>query len=354
MLKKFKLLLLLPSVIFYGYSTVFSETKVLDKTIATVNGENILLSEFNKIADPIIEQYRQLAPKNEFSTEKVAELKKKVLDQMIDDRLIIQEAKAKKTRVTKRELDNGIAKVKSRFESDDEFQTELRKEGITEEKFQKRIEEQLMAMQLIDAEVKSKIEIPEDDEAKKVYDNLKLVIDSKPAEGITEEEKKDMETLAKIARKSFGELIRARHILIRSSKDDAMKDQIEAKKRLGEIQQKINAGEDFEELAQKYSQDPGSRERGGDLGYFSRGDMVPEFENAAFALNVGQISDIIRTEYGYHLIKIEEKKAAQKITFELLKNDLKDYIRQKKAEKKYSLWLKTLRGKASIKTNPVE
>jgi parvulin-like peptidyl-prolyl isomerase len=339
---------------FFSTAGAYGAQKVLDKALAIVNGETILLSEYNKIASPIIDQYKQVAPKNEFSEDKVAELKKKVLDQMIDDRLMIQEAKAQKLRATKRELDNGIEKVKSRFANDAEFQSELRKEGITEEKFRQRIEDQLLAMKLIDMEVKSKIPVPIDEEAKKVYDNLKLVIDSKPAAGISDDERKDLDTLAKIVRKTFGELIRARHILIRASKEEPMKTQIEARKHLEDIEQKIKSGEDFSELAEKNSEDPGSRDRGGDLGYFGHGEMVPEFETVAFSLNVGQVSGIVRTEYGYHIIKVEEKKAAQKMSFDALKNDLKDYLMQKKAEKKYTEWLKALRDKASIKINPIE
>jgi len=340
--------------VFYFVGAVSAAQKVLDKSVAAVNGETILLSEYNKIAEPIIEQYKQVAPKDEFSQEKVDELRKKVLDQMVDDRLIIQEAKKHKMRATKRELDNGIQKVKSRFANDAEFRSELSREGISEEKFQKRIEDQLIAMKLIDMEVKSKIAQPGDEETKKVYDNLKLVIDSKPVAGISEEEQRDMETLAKIVKKTFGELVRARHVLIRSSKDDPMKDQITARKKTEDIEQRLKGGEDFSDLAEKYSEDPGSRGRGGDLGYFGHNDMVPEFENSAFSLNVGQTSGIIRTEYGYHIIKVEEKKAPQKITMDLLKNDLKDYIMQKKAEKKYTEWLEALRKKATIKINSLE
>ena len=81
--------------------------------------------------------------------------------------------------------------------------------------------------------------------------------------------------------------------------------------KINDVQKKLKKGDDFAELAKKYSEDPGSKDRGGDLGYFSKGDMVPPFEKAAQALDVGQVSDVVQTDFGYHIIRVEEKKAAR-------------------------------------------
>src|SRR3989339_1185009 len=321
--------------------------EVVDKTVAVVNGEHILLSEYKKVVDPILEQYKQ-TPKADLSDEKIKELKSKVLDQMIDDRLLLQEAKKQKITVSKREVEEGVKQVKTRFKDEDEYKKELIKEGLSEEKFYKRIEDQLKQIKLIDAQVKSKLAIPSSESVKKLFDNVKTIADGKELVDVSTEDAKDIETLAKLIKRKYSELARVRHILIRSGKDDSMTQQTAAKKKIEEMQAKLKAGEDFSELAKGYSQDTGSAENGGDLGYFAKGDMVKEFEDVAFALPVGETSGIVKTEFGYHIIQSEEKKAARKIVFDDIKNDLSDYLRQKEAEKKYAEWIKDLKKKASI------
>lgn len=336
---------------------IANAAKVVDKILATINSEHIFLSEFEKVAQSTIEQYKQVAPVSEQTDEKLKELRQKILDQMIDEKLILQEAKKKKIKVGKRELEQGIKQIKSRFSTEEEFRKELIRENLTEVKFQERIEQQLMAMKLIDQEVRAKLTPPAEDEVKALYDKIKLIIDGKELpRNTTEQEKKDLTTLARIIKRNYSELVRARHILIRSSKDDPIKDQTAAKKKIEDIQKRLRSGEkgeDFSELAELYSEDTGSAKRGGDLGYFARGDMVEEFEKAAFALPVGEVSEIVRTEFGYHLIKIDEKKAARKISYDELKNDLSDYLSGKKAEEEYTRWIKNLRQSTTIKINPV-
>jgi len=102
--------------------------------------------------------------------------------------------------------------------------------------------------------------------------------------------------------------IRARHILIRVDKDAPADKVAEAKARIDKVLAEIRGGLDFAEAAKKYSEDTGSAQNGGDLDFFSRGQMDADFEKAAFATTVGQISDPIRTEFGWHIIKVEEKK----------------------------------------------
>ncbi|MBU0951678.1 MAG: peptidylprolyl isomerase [Elusimicrobia bacterium] len=323
--------------------------EVIDKTVALINGEHVLLSEYQKILNPIIEQYKLVTPKADQTDDKLKELKSKVLDQMIDDRLLLQEAKKLKIIVSKREVEEGIKQVKTRFKDEDEYKNELKKEGLSEEKFSKRIEEQLKQIKLIDSQIKSKLAVPSQESVKSLFNDVKTAMDGKEElKGKSDEDKKDIETLAKLIKRKYSELVRAKHILIRSSKEDSMVKQAAAKKKIEEVQAKLKAGDDFSELAKKYSEDTGSAENGGDLGYFGRGDMVKEFEDAAFALPVGETSSIVKTEFGYHIIQSEEKKAARKVAFDDLKNDLTDYLRQKEAEKKYADWIKDLRKKASV------
>lgn len=105
-----------------------------------------------------------------------------------------------------------------------------------------------------------------------------------------------------------GEQVRARHILISLAADATEADQQLALGKAISITQRLRAGEDFATLAQQYSDDTGSAQQGGDLGFFGRGQMVPEFEDAAFSLPIGQISDPVKSQFGYHIIEVMEQK----------------------------------------------
>jgi len=110
-------------------SSVFA-AEVVDKTLAIVNGEPLMNSEFNKILLPIIEQQREIVPISEQSEAKINELKNKVLEQKIEQMLLIQEAKKAKIKIPKREIEDGINQIKKRFQSEDVFNNELKKEGL--------------------------------------------------------------------------------------------------------------------------------------------------------------------------------------------------------------------------------
>jgi peptidyl-prolyl cis-trans isomerase D len=123
-----------------------------------------------------------------------------------------------------------------------------------------------------------------------------------------------------------GKEVKARHILFRLAKDADQATEATVKQKAEDVLQKLKAGADFAELAKQYSEDPGTAKNGGDLGFFSKGMMVPEFEEKAFAMNPGDISDLIRTDYGYHILKVDETREepdpyskAKPVILELLK-----------------------------------
>jgi peptidyl-prolyl cis-trans isomerase C len=331
------------------------EAKVLDRTVATVNGVAIMLSEFQKNAEPILEQFRKATPAADQTPERTAEIKKRVLDQMIDDRLLVQEAKTKAIRVSQLEVDDGVKKVRGRFSSEAEFSQEMQKEGMNNEEFRKHIQDQLATIKLIDQEVKAKVPPPGDDEIKALYDTLDALVKDKPIPGShTASELEELKALSKAVERRFGERARARHILIRVAPNASKDDRAAALKKIKDIQARLKKGEDFADLAGKYSDDPGSKERGGDLGYFSRGDMVPAFDKAAFALDVGQTSDIVETDFGYHIIQLQEKKAAGKMSLDEIKDDLREYLFQQRGAKRFESYVKDLRSKADLKVKSLD
>lgn len=305
-----------------------AQPKVVNKVIATVDSDSILLSDYNKVSAPIIEAYTKENPDLAGSA-KLSELKKEILQQMIDEKLILREAKKRNIQVQKVKVDQGVRDIKSRFPSEQAFDEEMKKQNMTLGAFRKKVEEQLIMMQVVDAEVRQKVNTPTDEQAKKYYD---------------ENKDKMVEP----------EMVRARHILIKVDPKADEKTRAKALQTIQDIKKKIDAAEDFAELAKKFSEDPGSAQKGGDLGPFPRGVMVKEFEDAAFTLNVGQVSGIVKTEYGYHIIRCDEKKVEQKKSFDEVKEYIKEFLFRKDMEEKYKNWIDGMRKKAKITINEMQ
>jgi peptidyl-prolyl cis-trans isomerase D len=124
----------------------------------------------------------------------------------------------------------------------------------------------------------------------------------------------------------------ASHILITYPADADTQSKEKARAKAEEVLAKLKGGEDFAELAREYSKDPGSADKGGDLGFFGRGDMVPEFEAAAYALNVGEVSDLIETSFGYHLIKLAAVEGGESEPFASVRDKILSQLQYEKAE----------------------
>jgi len=118
------------------------------------------------------------------------------------------------------------------------------------------------------------------------------------------------------------EQVRARHILLSLEAEASAEEAADVERRANEILTQIRAGADFAALASELSEDPGSKGNGGDLGFFARGQMVKQFEDAAFSLEPGTVSELVKTEYGYHIIRVEEHRAAQQRSFEEVRGEL--------------------------------
>ncbi|NDY41804.1 peptidylprolyl isomerase [Dissulfurirhabdus thermomarina] len=128
------------------------------------------------------------------------------------------------------------------------------------------------------------------------------------------------------------EMVRARHILIRVGQGADEKTRAKAEAKARDIRKQIRKGADFADLAKKYSEDPGTRDKGGELGFFPKGRMVPEFEKAAFALKKGEVSQPVRTAFGYHLIQVEDRKAASVPTLASVEGQVRQQLQQEKQQ----------------------
>jgi peptidyl-prolyl cis-trans isomerase SurA len=263
-----------------------SAQQVLDRIVAVVGDQIILESELNMQLELYLSQMR-ITPKSERER---SQLKRELLDQIINDRLLLVAAqKDTLIEVTTQEVDeavkNQLKKVKSEF-SEEAFKAQLKAEGLTETELRKKYREQIKNQMMIDRLIASKLSkvSVSTREVKDFYQSYKDSIPDQP------------------------EAVKLSHILLEIKPSEETSDSL--KKKAGMILKLAKGGKDFAQLASQYSDDPTGKE-GGNLGFFRKGDMIPKFEEVAFALEPGEISDVVETEFGYHIIKVDEKKDDQ-------------------------------------------
>ena len=294
------------------------------KAVAIVNGQDITLGNYEKLLALNKSSMEAYYGSEIWSTEieegKTYEetLRDMVLETMIGSEVVYQQAEKDKVAPTEEQIQEQIDSFNESIKDDTDYQAELKKMGIDEEflKFQ-------FARDLANSNLQEKFEedtkISEND-MKKYY----------------EDNKDDFYT----------DTVTASHILIKTQDDEGNElsdtKKKEAKKKAEEVLAKVKAGEDFAELAKEYSEDS-SASSGGDLGTFGRGQMVTEFEDAAFAMNAGEISDIVQTEYGYYIIKVTDRVNKQE-SYE----DVKDKIKSTLVSEKYAEYIEKLREDSDI------
>lgn len=258
--------------------------EVLDRIVAVVGDQIILESELKAQLALYAAQFG-IDLKDE---QRRKQIEAELLEQMVNDNLLLIQAQKDTTiEVTSKEVERAVKeqmeKVKSQFSSEEAFQDQLKAEGLTENELRKRYREQIKKQMLIDRLISKK---------------LSLV-------SVTTKEVKDFHQTYKDSIPDQPESIKLSHILLEIKPSQRTLDSL--KKKAEMVLDKAKKGEDFASLASKYSDDPTGKD-GGDLGFFKKGDMIEKFEKVAFALNPGEISDLVETEFGYHIIKVEEKK----------------------------------------------
>lgn len=235
-----------------------------------------------------------------------------ILDALIVQKIVDFEMEKQKIEVSDEDVKAELDKMKERYGGEDSFNMALVQSGITEE------------------DMKEDLKM-----------NLKLKTLVEPYIEISEE---DMKNYFEENKENFGEpeQVKASHILVDSEETAA------------EVKDKLKDGKDFAELAKEYSTDPGSKENGGELGYFGRGQMVPEFEESAFNLEVDEISEPVMSTHGYHIIKVQDKKAEKKATFENTKEDIKDILLDEQMGEAYQKWYQEVYEDYEIKNYLIE
>jgi peptidyl-prolyl cis-trans isomerase C len=148
------------------------------------------------------------------------------------------------------------------------------------------------------------------------------------------------------------EQVKARHILIQVPKEASEDDKKKLKEKAEELNKQVKAGEDFAKLAEANSDDPGTKAKGGDLGFFSKGAMVPAFEQAAFSLKPGEVSGVVESDFGYHIIKVDEKKEAVVEPYDTIKDKVKQQALREKQEARVTEFVEKALKDAKVMINP--
>jgi parvulin-like peptidyl-prolyl isomerase len=236
--------------------------------------------------------------------------------------LIDQEVKKIGVKVSPKEVEAAIEEVKRRSAaSQEDLEKALTHEGLTLETYKKQIEKGLQRQKLIHWSVKVEAKAGEEE----LRDFYKRNLDRYPT----------------------NETYRPGHILFMVPKEATPEAIGEIRKKAQKVLEKIKGGEDFGEMARLHSEDASS-ENHGDLGYFKRGELVPAFERAALRLKVGEISDVVRTEFGFHIIKLLDRKGTEPLPFEEVKEKVQADYYESEMEKAFKQYLSTLREKAVI------
>lgn len=231
------------------------------------------------------------------------------VDTLITKSLIEQEVKKEKVSVSDKEVDEEVKTLIEAYGGEEAFNAQLQQAGLTKEDLEVDVKTNLQIEKLLEPTIKIT-----DKEMQTFFDENK-------------------ETFVKAKQ------VKASHILV--------EDEATAK----EVKKKIDDGGDFAELVKEYSTDPGTVEAGGDLGFFGEGSMVPEFEAAAFSMEVDEISEPVKTTHGYHIIKVTDKQEAVEANFDDSKEQIKDQLFQQKFQTEYPKWLEKKKEEYKVKNN---
>lgn len=248
----------------------------------------------------------------------------RALDNLQEKVLLKKVAEAKKIEVTPKDIEDRYDNFVKQFPSEEQMKQTLETYGLTPETLKDRMKVDVLYMKVLETEVK---EVPEatDEEVQKFFDENK--------DQMKQEEQ-----------------VKASHILIKVDATASEEEKAKAKAKLEGVRKDILEKKITFADAAKQNSDCPSKDRGGDLGHFGRGDMVPEFDQVAFTVKPGEMSDIVETQFGYHIIQVAEHQEAKDAVLADMKDKIKKYMKQEKTQKAQQDFVQKLKDEAKIET----
>ena len=289
----------------------------LPEVVARVNGEAINRGDLEEAVTEIEARAGQPMPADQRDR-----VLRAVLDQLIGYRLLAQESVSRKTAVTDADIEARMGQIRSQFPSEEVFKEQLQQRKMTLEKLRADTRANMQITAMLQAELDAKTAVSAD----QVNDFY----------------------VKNPAAFQQGERVKASHILVRVQANADSAEREKARAKAAGILADLKAGKDFGELAKQHSDDPGSGAQGGDLGYFQRGQMVPPFEQAAFALPVGQTSDLVTSDFGFHIIRVTDRQAGRTQPLDEVKADIEEYLLGQNREQQTRVFVETLKTKGKV------
>lgn len=321
-----KLTVLLLGLMLFGLLTVslaYSEDRQLvDRVVAVVNDDVITQSELDLLFRPIYEQVKA-AYQGSNLQEELDGLRLKLLNQLIEDRLVYQEAVKLGVTVSDSELQEEMAQFKSQFPDEAQFEDEMKRAGVSQTEIEKRFRERIAIMKLHQGMIRSRVIIAPTE--------IEEYYQAHPEEF----SKKEQVEVWCITLPKNEEAIK------KGTMDE------EAKQKAADLIAKIKQGADFKKLAEEHSKDSYAQ-KGGLMGAIHRGEMLNHIDQILFSLPEGGVSEVLETEEAYHIFKVGKKERASKKTFDEAREEITEKLYRKKAHERFMTWMDELKKKSYI------
>lgn len=341
------------------------QAKVMESSVATVNGRPVLSSEYDSYLSGVVEQYKVAAPQILQQPYAQDVLGREVLKELISKELLYQAADEAKIQVKDSDIDAGINEIKARFVVDEKtgkedpkgadkrFAEALKKQHMSLKTYKEKIKKDIAVRKLVEQRITTTVKPVEEADVKALYNDVEICLKDNTKKMKALEQKdparfKEAMAIAVKLKQLTAEQVRIGHIYLAVTKDMKPED-VKAKEETAQkIKKELDGGKDFSTAVKEYTEDKAALASGGDM-ILIKGIAPKALDQQAFSLPVGKVSALIKTDVGFHIIKIKEKRAEKQIGYDDIKRDLAQYLAQQKIQTALATYIGELYDKADVK-----
>jgi len=307
------------AVLYLGCPTL-AHARIVEKIAALVGDDIILFSEVEERAAPLVAQIGSIANPTEREA-RAAAIRREVLDRLVQEHLLLQQATELKLTVSSDEIDRAVSQIKHDYGLNDaQLKDELRKQGLSMAAYRMNTKREILKYRVLNIAVGSKINVA-DSEVRSYYDRHM---------------------------KSANVQVRASHIFLAIPEDADNATVVEREKLAKRLLARAENGEDFAKLAREYSEDSGTRAEGGDLGFIGRDILPKPLEELLFSMQVGEVRGPVRADRGFHILKLVDQRTKEAKPFAEVQDDIRIRLRQREMERQTKIYLSELRKKVFV------